>query len=173
MTRLKELETLKGGEKMKTRIIKTVTIWTLVGILLSLALACSPAQACNTQDNGFKRITVHGQVVNYDFGFPLPLALDIKLCGFPKALIGAGTSEDPACGTSIIAVTGSINGHTLTLSGWVIRGIDTPQLKGTKVQLIADCQSGEMTYTFGPISKGLDLSGLTFVFTGAGTISIN
>lgn len=157
---------------MKTRIIKTVTVWTLVGILLSLALACSPALACNTQDNSFKCITVHGQVVNNDLGFALPLTLDIKLCGFQKALIGAGTSEDPACGTSIITVTGSINGHTLMLSGWVIKGIDTPQLKGTKVQLTADCQSGAMTYTFGPISQGLPLSGLTFVFTGAGTVSI-
>ncbi|HTY74259.1 MAG TPA: hypothetical protein VMD05_01675 [Candidatus Nanoarchaeia archaeon] len=158
---------------MKTRIMKTLTILAIVGILPALALSCSPALACNTIDNGFKCITVHGQVVNNDFGFPLPLTLDIKLAGFQKALIGTGTSEDPACGTSIIVVTGSINGHTLTLSGWVIKGIDTPQLKGTKVQLIADCQSGWMTYTFGPISQGLPLSGLTFVFTGAGTVSIN
>ena len=158
---------------MKTRIIKTFTIWTLVGILLTLALACSPALACNTKDNSFKCITVHGQLVNNDFGFPLPLTLDIKLGGFQKALIGTGTSEDPACGTSIIAVAGSINGHTITLSGLVIKGIDTPQLKGTKVQLTVDSQSGVMTYTFGPISQGLPLSGLTFVFTGTGTVSIN
>ncbi|MGZ3634028.1 MAG: hypothetical protein ACXVAJ_06845 [Parachlamydiaceae bacterium] len=152
--------------------MKTVSAWAIIGILLSLALASSPALACKLQDNGFKYIVIHGEVMNNDLGISLPLTLDIKMAGFQKALIGTGISADPACGTSIIAVTGSINGHTLTLSGWVIKGIDTPQLKGTKVQLVADCHSGDMSYTFGPISKCLPLSGLTFLFKGTGTVSI-
>jgi hypothetical protein len=158
---------------MKKRIMKTVTLGVLIGILLSLSLASSPALACNNQSKYFKSIIVHGDVVNEDLGFPLPLSLDIKLAGFSRALFGAGTIEDPACGKSIIAVAGSINGQTLTLSGWVVKGIDTAELRGTKVKLVANCISGDMDFTFGPISDGLPLSGLTFVFTGEGTISIN
>jgi hypothetical protein len=158
---------------MKKQLMKTITIGTIIGILLSLSLASSPALACNTQNKYFKSIIVQGEVVNEDLGFPLPLTLDLKLSGFNKVLIGAGTIEDPACGKSIIAVAGSINGHTLTLTGWVVKGIDMAELRGTRVKLVANCNSGDMDFTFGPISNGSPLSGLTFIFIGEGTISIN
>jgi hypothetical protein len=103
---------------------------------------------------------------------PLPLSIEIKAAGYNKAVIGWGTIEDPACGKSIIVVVGSINEDILTLTGCIIKGIDLPLLKGTRVKLVADCKSGEMTFTFGPISEGLPLSGLTFIFKGEGTISI-
>jgi hypothetical protein len=158
---------------MKKQIMKTITIGTIIGILLSLSLASSPALACNTQNKYFKSIIVQGEVVNEGLGFPLPLTLDIKLAGFNRVLIGTGTIEDAACGKSIIAVAGSMNGYTLTLTGWVVKGIDTAELRGTKVKLVANCNSGDMDFTFGPISSGLPLSGMTFIFTGEGTISIN
>jgi hypothetical protein len=155
---------------MEKKIIKKLTTGTLIVVLLSLSLAISPALACNTQSQKIKNIVVRGNLLNEEL--QLPLVLEVKAIGLDKTLFGAGTIQDPACGKSIIAVAGSIEGHTLILSGCIVRGIDTPELKGSPVKLVADSNSGEIAFTLGPIAGGLPLSGLTFVFTGEGTISI-
>ncbi|MGZ6330784.1 MAG: hypothetical protein ACXWM7_07260 [Parachlamydiaceae bacterium] len=149
-------------------MVKIITIGALISIL-ALTLASSPAFACS-QPSKITIVVVRGDLVTTIDGDSLPMSLEIKALEYNKAMVGTGIIEDPACGKSIIAVAGSIKGTSLTLTGYVVKGIDLPELKGTKVKLVADCKSGNMVFTFGPISKGLPLSGMSFDFTGQGKI---
>ena len=151
--------------------MKITAMGALLGVLLTISFASPTVFACNQERGRFARVTIRGNLVNEDLG--LPLTIEAKASGYPKSLIGVGVLNDPACGKSIIAVAGSIHGNTITLSGWIVKGVDTPQLKGTKIKIVADCKSDEIALTFGPISPSdLPLSGFTFVFTGAGSVTV-
>jgi hypothetical protein len=119
-------------------------------------------------------VVVQGTLETDVMGEPLQLDLSISVVGSSvNSLKGIGKVKDAACGESAIAAEGAINGTTLTLSSSVYQGIDTPELKDTPVNIIADTDSGNITLTFGPISPSdLQLSGLTFIFTGTGTVTI-
>jgi len=160
---------------VEKKLAKYITLVALISSLLSFGFVNVPVFAC-VPDNRVTTCFVKAELwTTIPWTTPpteLPLSLEICASGSPCLLIGAGTMYDPACGRSIIMVTGCINGHSLTLTGQIIKGIDTPQLKGTPIKLEADLKTGNMILTFGPISPGLPLSGLTFVFTGTGLVSV-
>jgi hypothetical protein len=154
---------------MEKRIARCITLIALIGLVLTLGFISVPVLAC-VPNNKATAIVVKADLWNDEL--QLPLSIEICASGSNHLLIGVGTTNDPACGKSIIMVTGCINGHSLTLTGQIVKGLDTPQLKGTKIKLEADLQTGNMILTLGPISPGLPLSGLTFVFTGNGLVSL-
>jgi hypothetical protein len=151
------------------KITRCTTLIALIGLVLTLGFVSVPVLAC-VPSNKATTIVIKADLWNNELG--LPLSLDICASGSNHLLIGIGTTNDPACGKSIITMTGCINGHSLTLTGQIVKGLDTPQLKGTKIKLDADLQTGNMILTFGPISPGLPLSGFTFIFKGTGEVSL-
>jgi len=160
-----------GGEKIMKKTIKTTIIMAMISVL-ALTLASSPALGCVQQNRGFVNVTVRGDVVNYvDLG-GLVVSLDISASGFCKGLVGFGLMQDEMCGKSSFVVSGSIYGNVLELSGWIVRNVGGPgaALKGTPVNIIANLRSGELTYTFGPVTS---IPGNpTFVFEGSGKVIV-
>ena len=155
---------------MKKTIKTTITL--AIISVLALTLASTPALGCVQQNRGFVNVTVRGDVVNYvDLG-GLVVSLDISASGFCKALIGFGMMQDVMCGKSSFVIAGSIDGNILEFSGWIVRNVGGPgaALKGTPVNLIANIKSGEMTYTFGPVTS---IPGNpTFIFEGLGKVVV-
>jgi len=151
---------------MERKMIKIIAIGTLLSFLLTLSLASSQAFASSHGED--LTVVTHGDLLNEKL--ELPMTLDIAVTGQRKSLFGTGTIDDPACGTSTIVVGGSIDGHNLKLSGWILEA-ELPVIVGTPIKIEADGKSGKISLTFGPISGG-DLSGMTFVFKGEGTVSI-
>jgi len=67
---------------------------------------------------------------------------------------------------------GCSNGDTLFLSGWIIKNDNVPELKGTKICLVA-C-GNDVSLTLGPLPKDIaDEIGISaLVFIGEDTILV-
>ncbi|HUK84430.1 MAG TPA: hypothetical protein VLU95_01065 [Candidatus Acidoferrum sp.] len=156
---------------MMKKTIKTTATVAIICVL-ALTLAGTPALGCVQQNQSIVNVTVRGNVVNYaDLG-GLVVSLDISASGFCKALVGFGVMQDEMCGKSTFVISGSICGNILEFSGWIVRNVGGPgaALKGTPVSIIANLKSGELTYTFGPVTS---IPGNpTFVFEGSGKVVV-
>ncbi len=54
--------------------------------------------------------------------------------------------------------------------GRIVKGIDIYELRGTDVELAENYLPGDFEFTFAPNSERMPLAGITFIFTGTGSI---
>lgn len=157
----------KRTNQWKPTLAFTLGLAVISALLFAALIPAAPVSA----DSG-TMVQISGKVTGY-LGAPCNcqagVTLVANLRGESTSLEGSGTGHSSTGATNQFDLTGSIDGTLVTLSGTVVQSTAW-YLVGSPVLIVADVETGALTFTLSPVNG--PYINQTLIFTGSGNVLV-